>query len=94
MHTLCWLTEILCVRIDGVEGIDGCGLWFVGLLLVSVGVLEVSKVGVIEVLSMDIVIECVGQVGCSSNDGICRGNCRIGDVFLFKEECCRDSGRP
>ena len=56
--------------------------------------LEVSKNGVIEVLCIDIVIECVCQVGCGTNDGICRGNCRIGDIYVFKEDCCRDSGSP
>ncbi len=29
MNTLGWLPEIFCIRIDGVEGIDGCRLWFV-----------------------------------------------------------------
>ncbi len=41
---------------------------------------------------MDVYIECVGQVVCSSNDGIYRGNFRIDNVIVFKEDCCRDSG--
>ena len=46
---------------------------------------EGCKEAVIEVLCIDIVIECVGKVGCGSIDGICRGDCRIADVFVFKE---------
>ena len=43
---------------------------------------------------MGIVIECVGKVGCGINIGIHRGNCRIGHVFMIKEDCGRDSGSP
>jgi len=28
------------------------------------------------------------QLCCGGNDGICRCDCRIGDVFVFKEDCC------